>query len=69
MKQVTCSQVRVVSEEDLKHIYGGGIEPGSTADKVKNGFMAGYSGSRGCYARAQDVMQGRNMGRGGRRKN
>ncbi|WP_215778919.1 bacteriocin [Paludibacterium sp. B53371] len=63
MKQVICHQMRVISEEELAQVYGGGIEAGGLADRIKNGAQRVLSGSAGCVAGAQRAAQGRSPGR------
>jgi len=56
MKKVTCSQMRTVSDADLKHIYGGGAAAGGQADKVKNVPQTRPSGKGGCVAGARQTQ-------------
>jgi len=67
MKQVTCSQMRVVSENDLRQISGGATK-GDVVDKAKNKAMSLATGSPGCVAGAQQAAQGNSPGRWGKGK-
>jgi len=66
MKKVLGNQMRVVSADELKHVSGGSVQPGGTADKVKNIVQQVLSGSRGCVAGAQGAGSRRGGGRRGK---
>lgn len=57
MKKVICHQMKVVSEENLKHVHGAGHNHQGMSRS--DALQTAISGDRGCVAGARDAQRDR----------
>lgn len=53
MKKVTCHQMKVISDEQLKLVHGAGSDPQSRSESM----LIAFNGNGGCVAGARNAQR------------